>query len=58
MPFFTIDLVLWITFWGAALATTAAVFGRKNRVMRVAFGVTGVMVVTAVITPVVAAAVS
>ncbi len=58
MPFFTIGLVFWIAFWGAALAMSAALFGRRSQVVRVAFGITGAMVATAVITPVVAVAVS
>lgn len=58
MPFFTVGLVLWISFWGAALAMAAAVFGRESQVVRVAFGATGVMVATAIITPTVAAVVS
>ena len=56
MPFFIIGLVLWIVFWGGALAITAGFFGRKSRVVRVAFGITGVMLVAAIITPTVAAA--
>lgn len=56
MPFFTIGLVLWIIFWGAALAIIAGIFGRKSKVVRVTFGITGVMLLAAIITPIVAAA--
>lgn len=56
MPFFTIGLVLWIVFWGGTLAITAGTFGRKSKVIRVAFGITGVMLLAAIITPIVAAA--
>ena len=55
MPFFAIGLVLWITFWGAALAIIAGFFGRNGQVMRAGLGITGGMLSVAVITPIVAA---
>jgi hypothetical protein len=54
MPFFTIGLVIWVIFWGLALTLVSFFFGRKSRTALVSLSITGLMVVVAVVTPIVA----